>query len=78
MPIVVGVKSMIAKQFLDERKGHVKYHCYGAKDWEEPDDRPRCEVIYRIEGVPQSERNFNTLPNGWWCENCCRERGWIW
>jgi hypothetical protein len=79
MTIVVGRRSTIAEQFAGNRQeGHVKYHCYGARDWENPDGRPQCEVIYHVEGVPETERDVGDLTDGWWCETCCRERGWLW
>jgi hypothetical protein len=77
MPIVSQRKSR-ADHFHMTSEGHNKTVCYGAKSWGKVDSRPIGEFVYRVEGVPQSERDEDTNEDGWWCEACCRQRGWIW
>ena len=57
---------------------HDKTHCYGAESWQTGDGRPISEFAYYVVGVPLSERDKDTSEDGWWCENCCRQRGWVW
>jgi len=66
------------KHFVRAHEGHIKAACYGAASWKEPDRPTEGEFTYHVTGVPQSERDEDTNEDGWWCENCCRERGWLW
>lgn len=76
MPVIVGKRKSTAT--VSYSQGHDKALCYGAKSWDRDDGRPVCQFIYRVTGVPQPERDADTNEDGWWCEECCRKRGWLW
>ena len=58
--------------------GHHKGLCYGAKAWEESDGKEMGSGFYLVKGVEMLNWGGAPVAEGWWCEVCCRERGWIW
>ena len=68
---------------LSSSKGHYKDYCFGATHWADTgeSDGPLCCPLYIVEGTELTTTDLDgelVSADGYWCENCCRERGWLW
>ena len=77
MPTIVCERKYRIKD-SERQAGHTKGLCYGAKDWEESDGKEMGSQFYLVKGVEMIDLTGMPTQDGWWCEACCRERGWIW
>jgi hypothetical protein len=77
MPVVISECSFRITD-SEKQKGHSKGRCYGAKDWETSDGKVMGSGFYLVKGVEMLDWTGQSVAEGWWCETCCRERGWIW
>ena len=64
---------------------HYKDYCYGATYWKDEEesrsDGPLLCPLYIVEGteiITLDEEGTSISADGYWCEECCRARGWLW
>ncbi len=57
---------------------HTRMWCNGGASWDVDDGKELGMKLYLVVGYPVLDSGGRESAGGWWCENCCRERGWLW